>query len=115
MLFLIIFILSLLGGFILPWWTITIIAFLAALLFGRSSGKSFGAGFLAVAIAWAILALIKSIPNENILATRVATLFYLPGWYWMVVITAITGGLVSGFAALSGVLFKKALTKTKKR
>jgi hypothetical protein len=116
MLFLIIFILSLLSGFILPWWVVAIIAFIAAWFKGKTSGKSFGAGFLAVGLAWAILALIRSIPNENELARRVAILFGLPGWWFlMVLITAIIGGLVGGMATWSGMLFKKAFAKTKKR
>jgi hypothetical protein len=115
MLFLIILILSLLSGFILPWWVVAIIAFIAAWLFGKTSGRSFWAAFLAVALAWAILALIRSIPNENILAGRVSALFHLPGWFFMVLVTAVIGGLVGGMAAWSGVLFKKAFAITKKR
>jgi len=114
-LFLIIFILCLFSEFLLPWWAIAVIAFFAALFMGKTSGKSFGAGFLAVALAWAILALLKSIPNENILVGRVAALFHLPGWGWVVFATAIIGGLVGGMAALSGMLFKKAFAKTEKR
>ena len=112
MLFLIIFILSLLAGFILPWWFVALTAFFAAYFLGKTSGKSFGAGFLAVALAWAILALIKSIPNENVLATRVATLFPLHAWWFLVLlVTAIIGGLIGGMAAWTGILFKKAFAK----
>lgn len=115
MLFLIILILSLLAGFVLPWWAVAIIAFLAALFLGKTSGRSFWMGFSATAIAWIILALCKSIPNENVLAGRVATLFQLPNWILILLVTAIIGGLVGGLAALSGQLFKKAFAKTEKR
>jgi len=114
-LFLIIFIFSLLSGFILPWWMIAIIAFIAAFFTGKTSGKSFWAGSLAVAIAWIILMLIRSIPNQNVLANRVSALFHLPGWIWIMFVTAMIGGLVGGFAAMSGFLFKKAFAKTGKR
>jgi hypothetical protein len=110
-LFLIILILSFAAGFILPWWLVAIISFLAALIIGKTSGKGFLSGFLGVAIAWIALALMKSIPNENILAGRVATLFHLPNWIFILVITAVTGGLIGGLAAWSGVLFRKALQK----
>lgn len=115
MLFLVIFVLCLLTGLLLPWWMIAIIAFLSALFMGKTPGKSFVAGLLGVAAAWAILALIKSVLNENILAGRVAVLFHLPGWFWVVVVSSIIGGLVGGFAALSGMFFKRAFTKTEKR
>ena len=111
MLFLIILILSVVSGFILPWWAAAIIAFLAATYWGKRPAQVFLAGFAALFIAWVILALIKTIPNENILATRVAHLFHLPAWILLLVVTALIGGLVGGMAALSGVLVKKAFQK----
>ncbi|MDB5011429.1 MAG: hypothetical protein JWQ06_2218 [Mucilaginibacter sp.] len=112
MLFLIIFILTIASGYFLPWWAAAIIAFLAALYWGKTSGLAFGLGFLAVFTAWIILALVKSIPNDNRLATRVSQLFHLPNWILLLIITALIGGLVGGMAALSGVLVKKALQKS---
>ena len=108
MLFLIILILTFISTFFLPWWAAALIAFLAALFIGKTSGKSFWAGFGAVFIAWTILALIKSIPNNNMLASRVVQLFPLPHqWILLLLITALIGGLVGGMAALSGMLLKK--------
>lgn len=109
MLFFIILILSFFSGFFLPWWMVAVIAFFASLMFGKKSLKTFFSGFGGVAIAWAILALIKSIPNDHILATRVAKLFQLPHWSLILLVTAIVGGLVGGMAAWSGILLKKAL------
>jgi len=111
MLFLIILILTIASSFILPWWAAAIIAFLAAMYWGKTSGKAFWSGFAALFIAWAILALIKTIPNENSLATRVAHLFRLPNWLLLLLVTALIGGLVGGMAALSGVLVKRAFQK----
>jgi hypothetical protein len=108
MLFLIILILSLAGGYFLPWWMVAIIAFLATLFLDKTSGQSFWSGFGGVFAAWVILALIKSIPNDNMLAQRVAKLFQLPNWILILLVTALIGGLVGGMSALSGVLVKKA-------
>jgi hypothetical protein len=108
MLFLIILILSIISSYFLPWWIVAIIAFLVALFMGKTSGKSFWSGFGGVFIAWGLLALFKSIPNDNILAKRVAQLFQLPNWMLILLITALIGGLVGGMSALSGVLVKKA-------
>ncbi len=107
MLLVIILILSLASGFFLPWWIVAIIAFLAALFLGKTSGQSFWSGFGGVFFAWAILALIKSIPNDNMLAQRVAKLFQLPNWILILLITALIGGIVGGMSALSGILVKK--------
>jgi len=110
MLFLIILILSVALSYILPWWIVVIVAFLAALLFGKTSGQSFWSGFAAVFVGWTILALLKSVPNDNILADRVVQLFPLPhNWIWVLLVTALIGGLVGGLGALSGLLLRKAL------
>jgi hypothetical protein len=109
MLFLIILILSFASGYFLPWWVVAIAAFLAAFLIGKTPAQSFWSGFAAIFIGWAILALFKSIPNDHILAGRVVQLFPLPHhWIWLLLITAIIGGLVGGMSALSGVLLKRA-------
>ena len=112
MLFLIILIVSFISSYLLPWWATAIIAFFAALIVGKSSRQSFCSGFGAIFILWVILALFKSIPNDNILAGRVIQLFPLPHqWILLLLITALIGGLVGGMAALSGVLTKKVFRK----
>ena len=112
MLFLIILILSFVASYFLPWWIVALIAFLAALFLGKTSGKSFWSGFGGVFIVWVILALIKSIPNDNMLASRVIQLFPLPhNWILLLLITALIGGLLGGMSALSGILVKKVFTK----
>jgi hypothetical protein len=112
MLFLIILILSFLASYFLPWWIVALIAFLAALFLGKTSGQSFWSGFGGIFIVWVILALIKSIPNDNMLASRVIQLFPLPhSWVLLLFITALIGGLVGGMSALSGILVKKVFTK----
>ena len=114
MLFLIILILSFAGGYFLPWWIVAIAAIIAAFFVGKSPGGSFWSGFAAVFIGWIILSLFKSLPNDNLLATRVAALFQLPNWVWLLLITGIIGGLVGGMAAMSGVLVRRALSEDKK-
>jgi hypothetical protein len=109
MLFLIILILSFASGYFLPWWVVAIAAFLAAFIIGKTPGHSFWSGFTAIFIGWVVLALFKSIPNDHILAKRVAMLFGLPNWIIVLIVTGVIGGLVGGMAALSGVLLKRAI------
>jgi len=112
MLFLIILILSFICSYLLPWWAAALIAFLAALFIGKTSGKAFLSGFGAIFVLWMILALMKSLPNDNVLAGRAIQLFPLPHqWILLLLITALIGGLVGGMAALSGILTKKAFKK----
>ena len=107
MLFIIILILSLIAGFITPWWAVAIIAFVAALYAGKKPAQAFWSGFAAVFVVWTVLALVKSVPNHHILAARVAVLFHLPHWSLLLLITALIGGLVGGLSALSGFLVRR--------
>lgn len=109
MLFLLILILTLICSYFLPWWFAAAIAFGVAFFMAKKPGITFLAGFAAVFVAWAILALLKSLPNNNMLADRVAHLFQLPNWILLLLVTSVIGGLVGGLAALSGALLKKAI------
>jgi hypothetical protein len=111
MLFFIILILSLIVSFVLPWWIVALISFLAALFIAKSSAHAFWSAFVAIFIVWVVMALFKSIPNDNILATRVSHLFHLPHWSLLLLVTAIIGGLVAGMSALSGQLLKRTFGK----
>ncbi len=101
---------SLVLQFFLPWWIIGIIAFLFALWKAKSAGHAFNSGFKAIFFLWTIMALIKTLPNENILANRVGEMFMLPHWSfnWIIVIliTALTGALAAGTAAFAGYFWK---------
>src|SRR5437773_3877981 len=91
------------AGLYLPWWTIAVAAFLVALVIPQFPWKAFLSGFLAVFILWGMLAWWKDMKNEGILASKIAVIFHLPASsIIMVLLTAFTGGLISGFAALSG-------------
>ena len=111
MLFILILFLSLIAQFFLPWWVITAIAFALAAWNGQSEKKSFWNGFSAIFILWVCMALFRSLPNENLLANRVAQMLMLPvsdfNWLILTLITGVLGGLVAGTAALAGAAFKK--------
>jgi hypothetical protein len=112
MLFFIILIVSLIVSFVLPWWIVAIISFLAALWIAKGSANAFWSAFVAIFIVWILQAMFKSVPNDQILATRVANMLPLGGhWILLVLITGLIGGLVAGMAGLTGALFKKTFAK----
>lgn len=111
MLFFIIFILCLATSYVLPWWAIAIIAFGAAVYAGYRQAQAFWSGFGAVFCVWVIIALFKSIPNNHMLATRVAALFGAPHWLVLLGVTALIGGLLGGLSALSGLYVKRVFEK----
>lgn len=89
----------------LPWWVIAPVAFIAGYAFKQGGFSAFSAGFLAIFILWVAYAYKLSAANEHILATRITeVLKQLTGgkMAMLFVLTGLIGGLVSGFAALTG-------------
>lgn len=103
-----IFILGYVLELFFPWWTIAIAAFLGGIIFDTRS--NFGAGFLAIALLWTAKALLIDYVAAAPLADRVATIFSLSKPL-LFVVTALIGGLVGGFAAMTG----SSLNKRKKK
>jgi len=116
MLFILILILSLILQFFLPWWIIALVSFGLAFWKARTGSQAFGQGFLAIFVLWVSMGLVHSLPNENLLANRVAEMLTLPAasFNWIIVLlaTGLVGGLVAGFAALAGFYSAAALKNT---
>ncbi|HWC55330.1 MAG TPA: hypothetical protein VG676_17225 [Chitinophagaceae bacterium] len=95
--------LAFLGGKYMQWWSLALAAFVIALLVPQKSGRAFLSGFLGVFLLWAALAWWINMKNESILANKIAAVLPLGGnAYLLILVTALVGGLVAGFAALSG-------------
>ena len=110
---LLIAIFSYLACLYLPWWNIAIIAFLTALFIPLIPGYAFLAGFLGIFLMWAIVALWWDIKNESILSHKIAQLFPLGGSsFLLIMVTALVGGLVGGFAAMSGSSLRKLVLRS---
>jgi hypothetical protein len=88
----------------LPWYSIALAAFVMGYIF--RSRANFLAGFLGIAFLWAFKAWMMNSSSATDLADRVAHIFSLPQKEWLFLMMAIIGGMVGGFAALSGALLK---------
>lgn len=87
----------------LPWWSIAIAAFLVSALIAQTPGNSFLSGFLSLLLFWGAFAWLVSMANHHILANRISVLvFKTDNPLLLVVMTALIGALVAGFAALAG-------------
>jgi len=118
MLFILILLAALLLQLFLPWWIIGVAAFGICFFKAKSGGQAFRHSFTAIFLLWALVALYHTLQNKNILATRVGEMFMLTftnNWIVMVLITALIGGLVAGFAGWAGYFFQAAFWKTDKR
>ncbi len=98
---------AILGFFLelfLPWWSVAIAAFLGGLIF--NSHSDFLAGFAGIALLWVLKALLIETWAETEFVSRVAEIFSL-NKPLIFVVTAITGGLVGGFGAMTGAAVHK--------
>ncbi|MEX1238440.1 MAG: hypothetical protein WEB30_01935 [Cyclobacteriaceae bacterium] len=84
----------------LPWWSVAIAAFIGGVLV--HTRMNFLGGFLAISILWLVKALITELSTDSDLAGRVAMIFMLQSKTLLVLVTLLLGGLVGGFASMSG-------------
>lgn len=104
--------LAYLAGMFLPWWSIAIVAFAVAFFLVPNIGAGFLSGFTGIFILWGLLALWIDIKNESILTHKIAQLFPLGGSsVLLIVITALVGALVGGFAAMAGSSLRPAMKR----
>ena len=100
------------GIYIAWWWVFAVIAFLVSLLIHQKAGKAFLAGFLSLFLLWAGLAYWIDMKNEGILSAKIAALLPLSGSsVLLIIVTGIIGGLVAGFAAMSGSFLRSSKQK----
>ena len=87
----------------LPWWVIAPVAFVVSYLFKLKWHQAFLAGFLGLFILWAGMAFFIDRSNEHILSAKVSVLILKSSKpFVLIAITGIIGGLVAGFAGLTG-------------
>jgi hypothetical protein len=89
----------------LPWYYIAVAAFIGGYVL--KSKANFLAGFLAIALLWIVKAWLADSGSPSDLTIRVANIFTLPRKEILYGVTALIGGLVGGFAALTGSLLKR--------
>lgn len=109
MVFLVILIASFFLQMVLPWWVVIILSFATCGLIGKTAKIAFWHPFFAILLLWLGMALFKSIPNHNVLATRVAEMIGVKLWYVVLVITVALGGLAAGISGICGYHFRKAV------
>lgn len=96
-------VLAFIVGLYFPWWSIAVSSLLVAILVHQRPWKAFLAGLLGVLLCWGGLAFWIDMKNNGILSTKIAQVLPLGGnSLLLVLVTGVVGGLVSGFAALTG-------------
>jgi hypothetical protein len=86
----------------LPWWAIAIAGFVTGLFFRQSGFASFLAGLLGVGLLWFLMAYYLHSSTDGILSEKVAAIFPTKSVVGLLLATATIGGLVGGFASMTG-------------
>lgn len=86
----------------LPWWTMAVGAFTVAYLIGNKGFPSFAAGFLGVGLLWIGFAFYVDVLTDSILTEKINRLLPVNSF----ILTLLIGGLVGGFASLTGSLIR---------
>jgi hypothetical protein len=86
----------------LPWWTMAIGAFATGLYFRQNGFKSFFAGLIGVGLLWFGMAYYIDTTTDSILSSKVAAIFPTKTVGLLMLVTAVIGGLVGGFASMTG-------------
>ncbi len=99
-------------GFAAPlyfgWFSFAITSFIIALVVHQKAFIAFATGFLGMFLLWLFFTLIVDNANQHILSQKIALILPLNGSsLLLILITSLIGGLISGFASLSGSLARK--------
>ena len=96
----------------MPWWTIAVAAFGVGAIIYQRPYLSFTAAFLSLLLLWGGLAWYISAQNDHLLARRISPrILHRDDPVFLILITALVGGLTAGFAALSGSLLRSLMEK----
>jgi ABC-type uncharacterized transport system permease subunit len=110
--FIVVLLLTSLLGYAAPlyftWWSFAITSFIVAIFIHQRPFAAFITGFLGMFALWGIMAMIIDNSNEHLLSHKIAQILPLNGSAVMLIlITALIGGLISGFSSLSGSLARR--------
>jgi hypothetical protein len=113
--FIVVVLLTALLGYAAPlyfeWWSFAATSFIITLLIRQKAFAAFAATFLGLFLLWAIMAMLIDNANNHLLSQKVAVLLHLGSSSMLLIfIAALIGGLVSGFAGLTGSFARKAIT-----
>jgi hypothetical protein len=99
---------------IMPWWSVVLVAAVFCAAARIRPGRAFRAGFLGVFLFWGTADLVVSSANDHLLAGRMGLLFHLPHWSLFILVSAVVGGLVGGLGGWSGAAIQRAFVGTRR-
>jgi hypothetical protein len=97
--------LAYLSGIFLPWWGMIPVLILLYAFVALKPIQAFLYGFIGLLLLWGLLALVQDISNHQLLSKKIAMIFFQKeSSALLILITALTGGIMGGLSALTGAL-----------
>jgi len=93
--------------YVFPWWVPMPVAFLLVLLLPLRGGAAFLAAGTGAALTYFIMALLADLANNHILSTKMALLFHVPSFIFMLLLTALSGFITAGLGGWAGALLRR--------
>lgn len=95
----------------LPWWTLVFPAAAVGFFCSERVGSAFLQGFFALFLLWFGVALYLSVSNDHLLAGRIGGILGVDQPLLLIAFTALLGGVLGGFATLTGALWRRTRWK----
>ena len=99
----------------MPWWTIIIIPFILGLIFDDNLFSHFLSSFIGTGVAWLFLMLNFDLETQSILSSKIINILELSSVNILIILSSITGGVISGLGSLTGISLRNIIIKKESR
>jgi len=87
---------------VMPWWIPMLIACCLCLAWPTKHWQAFLAAGIGAALSYCLMSLVQDMHNEHILSRKMARLFGLPSYIFMIALTTLTGFITAGLGGWTG-------------
>ncbi len=101
-------------GPVMPWWIVSVCAFVVSFFLPGNNFNAFLSGFLGVGLLWMVMAWKFDMEAGSHMSNKIAQLFQLDDPMYLILGTGAIGAIVGGFSAFTGNSFRQIFIKKKK-
>jgi hypothetical protein len=94
---------------VMPWWIPLPIAFFIILICPMRNGRAFLATGTGAVLCYLLYSINADQANEHILSTKMAALFHLPSYAFMIAVTVLIGFITAGLGGWTGAALRNLL------
>ena len=97
----------------IPWWSIILIPFILGLIFEDNFLSHFLSSFIGTSVAWLFLMLSFDLETQSVLSGKIIDILEISSVNFLIILTSVIGGIVSGLGSLTGVSLRNIFVKKK--